>query len=139
MMLLTAIVLPLEAPASGKTGAIRSEKANVNGVTLNYLRAGKGDKTPIVLVHGFAQTSRMWRPILEELGHDRIVIAPDLRGLGDSSKPAGGYDKKTAAEDIYTLVKSLGLTRVQIVGHDIGLMVAYSFAIRILKQSKNSC
>lgn len=105
----------------------QSLTANVNGVKIHYLKAGAG-KTPLVLLHGFGETSHMWVPMFDSFGKDYTVIAPDLRGLGDSSRPASGYDKKTAAADIRELVKSLGYERIDLVGHDIGLMVAYAYA-----------
>jgi pimeloyl-ACP methyl ester carboxylesterase len=105
----------------------QSQTANVNGVKIHYLKAGTG-KTPLVLIHGFGETSRMWIPLFEEFGKDYTIIAPDIRGLGDSSRPPSGYDKKTAAVDIRELVKSLGYERIKLVGHDIGLMVAYAYA-----------
>lgn len=105
----------------------QSLTASVNSVRIHYLKAGTG-KTPLVLLHGFGDTSRMWIPLFEEFGNDYTVIAPDLRGLGDSSRPAAGYDKKTAAVDVHELVKSLGYERIDLVGHDIGLMVAYAYA-----------
>lgn len=101
--------------------------ANVNGVRIHYLRAGTG-KTPLVLLHGFGDTSQMWVRLFSGLGGDFTIIAPDLRGLGDSSRPESGYDKKTAAVDIHELVKSLGYDQIDLVGHDIGLMVAYAYA-----------
>lgn len=107
---------------------IQRHTAQVNGVTLQYLQAGHGDGTPVVLLHGYAETSRMWQPLMRELAARHVVIAPDLRGAGGSSKPAGGYDKKTMAQDIHALVQSLGYPKVKIVGHDIGLMVAYAYA-----------
>jgi pimeloyl-ACP methyl ester carboxylesterase len=110
------------APPTFSDGA----DARVNGITLHYLTAGKG--TPIVLLHGYAETSHMWLPLLPLLSKQHAVIAPDLRGAGASDKPAGGYDKKTMAADIHALVRSLGYTHAQIVGHDIGLMVAYAYA-----------
>jgi pimeloyl-ACP methyl ester carboxylesterase len=70
----------------------------------------------------------MWRPLIATLAETHTIIAPDLRGFGDSSKPAGGYDKKTMAQDIHALAASLGYGRTGIVGHDIGLMVAYAYA-----------
>lgn len=106
---------------------IQSHLANVNGVTLHYLQAGHGTGTPVVLLHGYAETSHMWRPLMRQLADSHIVIAPDLRGAGSSSKPQGGYDKKTMAQDIHALVQSLGYPKVKIVGHDIGLMVAYAY------------
>lgn len=99
---------------------------DVNGARLRYLVGGAG--SPVVLLHGFAQTSHMWTPIMPLLARRHTVIVPDLRGAGGSSKPQSGYDKRNMAVDIYQLVKSLGLHRVAIVGHDIGLMVAYAFA-----------
>jgi pimeloyl-ACP methyl ester carboxylesterase len=100
--------------------------ANVNGVRLHYLIAGKGD--PIVLLHGYAETSHMWRPLMAELANTHTVIAPDLRGAGQSSTPADGYTKAAMAQDIHALAHKLGCEHIQIVGHDIGLMVAYAYA-----------
>jgi len=105
---------------------IEDHFASVNGVKLHYLSAGKGD--PVILLHGYAQNSRMWRPLIPELAKSHTVIAPDLRGFGQSSKPASGYEKKTMAQDIYALASSMGYKRIRIVGHDIGLMVAYAYA-----------
>jgi pimeloyl-ACP methyl ester carboxylesterase len=105
---------------------IEDRFASVNGVKLHYLMAGKGE--PVVLLHGYAQNSHMWRPLIVELAKSRLVIAPDLRGFGQSSKPDSGYDKKTMAQDVHHLAVSLGLKRASIVGHDIGLMVAYAYA-----------
>jgi pimeloyl-ACP methyl ester carboxylesterase len=100
--------------------------AEVNGVRLHYRIAGQG--SPIVLLHGYAQTGHMWLPLVPSLAQRHTVIVPDLRGAGGSSKPESGYDKKTLAVDIHELTHSLGFDRVRIVGHDIGLMVAYAFA-----------
>ena len=108
------------------TPAIDSRFATVNGVKLHYLAAGAGD--PVILLHGYAQTSHMWRPLMAELAKTHSVIAPDLRGFGGSDKPAQGYTKKALAQDIHGLAASLGLRRVKLAGHDIGLMVAYAYA-----------
>ena len=115
-----------ETQAPKPTQAPQSRFANVNGVRLHYLTAGKGD--PVVLLHGYAQTSHMWRPLMAELASKHTVIAADLRGAGQSSTPAGGYTKAAMAQDIHALVRSLGHERIRIVGHDIGLMVAYAYA-----------
>jgi pimeloyl-ACP methyl ester carboxylesterase len=112
------------AQAHGR--AIQDRFTDVNGVRVHYLIAGKGE--PVILVHGYAQNSRMWRPLMTELAKTRLVIAPDLRGFGQSSKPATGYDKKTMAQDVHALATSLGFKHVTIAGHDIGLMVAYAYA-----------
>lgn len=125
--LLMVVAVQATAHAAGND-SIRSHSANVNGVTLHYLQAGKGSESPVVLLHGYAETSHMWRPLMPKLADRHVVIAPDLRGAGSSSKPEGGYDKKTMAHDIHALVKSLGYPKVKIVGHDIGLMVAYAYA-----------
>src|SRR5215831_1015869 len=80
------------AAAQGAT--IESRFADVNGLHMHYLAAGKNG-SPVILLHGYAQNSHMWRPLLKELGKTHLVIAPDLRGFGDTAKPEGGYDKKT--------------------------------------------
>jgi pimeloyl-ACP methyl ester carboxylesterase len=100
--------------------------ADVNGIKLHYLIAGKGD--PVVLLHGFAETSHMWLPLIAKLSDKHTVIAPDLRGFGQSSAPSDGYTKAAMAQDIHALVKSLKYDRIRLVGHDIGLMVAYAYA-----------
>src|SRR5258707_8682253 len=104
----------------------QSKFADVNGVKLHYLVAGKGD--PVVLLHGFAETSHMWLPLIAKLADTHTVIAPDLRGFGESSAPEDGYTKKAMAQDIRALSKSLGYDHIRLVGHDIGLMVAYAYA-----------
>ncbi|EYF05646.1 alpha/beta fold hydrolase [Chondromyces apiculatus] len=100
--------------------------ADVNGVRLRYLIGGEG--TPVVLLHGYTQTGHMWSPVMPLLAQRHTVIVPDLRGAGASARPESGYDKKTLAVDIHALVASLGFDRVAIVGHDIGMMVAYAYA-----------
>ena len=110
---------------AGKVPAGFTERdAEVNGVRIHYSIGGKG--SPVVLLHGYAQTSHMWNPILPLLAANHTVIVPDLRGAGGSSKPESGYDKKNMAVDIHDLVTSLGFKRASVVGHDIGLMVAYA-------------
>ncbi len=104
----------------------QSRFANVNSVRLHYLVAGKGD--PVVLLHGYAETSHMWRPLMAELATTHTAIAPDLRGAGQSSTPADGYTKAEMAQDIHALARKLGYEHIRIVGHDIGLMVAYAYA-----------
>src|SRR5262245_2700135 len=106
---------------------IDEQFAAVSGVKLHYLKAGTGKKT-LVLIHGFADTSHMWIPLFDEFSNEYTIIAPDMRGLGESSRPATGYDKKTMAVDILELVRSLGHQKINLVGHDIGLMVAYAYA-----------
>ncbi len=124
-----AILLTFAAVAGASADeVIRSRFATVDGVKLHYLQAGSSPEPPIVLLHGYAQTSHMWRPLIPTLAKRHTVIAPDLRGAGGSDKPTGGYDKKTLAQDIHALVQSLGYSSVRIAGHDIGLMVAYAYA-----------
>ena len=104
----------------------QSKFVETNGIRIHYLMAGKGD--PIVLLHGFAETSRMWLPLIKELARTHTVIAPDLRGYGRTSAPADGYTKTALAQDVHALLDSLGHTTIGLVGHDIGLMVAYAYA-----------
>jgi pimeloyl-ACP methyl ester carboxylesterase len=116
----------LSGISAAATEAIASRTANVNGVKIHYLTAGHGPA--VILLHGYTQTSRMWRPIIPLLAEKFTVIAPDLPGIGDSEIPADGLDMKTAAIRIHALVKSLGVEKARVVGHDIGLMVAYAYA-----------
>ena len=92
---------------------------------LHYLSAGHGPT--VILLHGYAETSRMWRPLIPKLADRFTVIAPDLPGIGDSDIPAQGLDMKSAATTIHALAKALGVTKARVVGHDIGLMVAYAY------------
>jgi len=88
-----------------------------------------GGKGPVVvLVHGYAENSDSWAPLAADLMKDHTVVVPDLRGIGRSSKPTGGYDKKTQAKDIRAVVTSLGFDRTFVVAHDIGNMAAYAYA-----------
>jgi pimeloyl-ACP methyl ester carboxylesterase len=100
--------------------------ASVNGIQLHYVIGGQGD--PVVLLHGWPETWYSWHHVMPALAKNYTVIAPDLRGLGDSSKPLTGYDGKTLAEDIHQLVTQLGFKTIFLVGHDIGTQVAYSYA-----------
>jgi pimeloyl-ACP methyl ester carboxylesterase len=105
---------------------IVSRTAEIDGVKLHYLTAGQGPA--VVLLHGYAETSRMWRPIIPLLAKRFKVIAPDLPGIGESAIPTNGLDMTTSATRIHALARSLGIEKARIVGHDIGLMVAYAYA-----------
>lgn len=107
---------------------VTARTATVDGVQLHYLTAGHGPA--VILLHGYAETSRMWRPLIPRLAEKFQVIAPDLPGIGDSSIPASGIDMITSAERIHALVHSLGVEKARVVGHDIGLMVAYAYAAK---------
>ena len=116
----------LAAPARAQADAIASKIATVEGLKMHYLAAGHGPA--VILLHGYTQTSRMWRPLMPRLAEKFTVIAPDLPGIGDSEIPSGGSDMKTAAIRVHSLAKSLGIGKARVVGHDIGLMVAYAYA-----------
>jgi pimeloyl-ACP methyl ester carboxylesterase len=98
----------------------------VNGIQLHYVIGGHGD--PVVLLHGWPQTWYQFRLIMPALAKNYTVIAPDLRGLGDSSKPLTGYDGKTVAEDIHQLVTKLGFKTIFLAGGDVGAVMAYPYA-----------
>ncbi|MGH9832536.1 MAG: alpha/beta fold hydrolase [Blastocatellia bacterium] len=115
-------------------GTIASRKAPIEGVTLHYLTAGDGPT--LILLHGYTQTSRMWRPIIPLLAKKFTVIAPDLPGIGDSAIPKDGLDMKTAAIRIHSLIRSIGIEKARVVGHDIGLMVAYAYAAQFPAESE---
>lgn len=87
-----------------------------------------GSGSPVILLHGYAESGDMWGPLARELVREHTVIVPDLRGLGRSSKPPQGYDKKTQARDIRAVVTALGFDEATVVGHDLGAIVAYAYA-----------
>jgi pimeloyl-ACP methyl ester carboxylesterase len=115
-----------KAYAAALDETIASRTAEIDGAKLYYMTAGHG--TPLILLHGYAETSLMWKPIIPLLAARFTVIAPDLPGIGDSGIPADGLDMKSAAIRIHDLAKSLGVQKAEVVGHDIGLMVAYAYA-----------
>jgi pimeloyl-ACP methyl ester carboxylesterase len=121
---LLSLLATAQTPSAGN--GILSRDAVVDGVKLHYLTAGHGPT--VILLHGYTQTSRMWKPIIPQLAARFTVIAPDLPGIGDSDIPKAGLDMKSAAITIHALAKSLGVTKARVVGHDIGLMVAYAYA-----------
>jgi len=117
-------------PNANASITLTHRMANVEpGLRLHYVTAGSGDRT-IVLLHGFPQSWLEWRHVMPRLAAAGFrVVAVDYRGAGHSWRPAGGYDKRTMAEDIHRLVRDhLGARRVAVVGHDIGLMVGYAYA-----------
>jgi pimeloyl-ACP methyl ester carboxylesterase len=123
------LVFALGSPAaalSAVPAGFVERSADVNGTKIHYLVGGKG--SPVVLLHGYAETGHMWIPLLPSLVEHHTVLVPDLRGAGGSARPEAGYDKKNMAVDIHELTRLLGFEKVSVVGHDIGLMVAYAYA-----------
>lgn len=113
-------------PAAAPPANFKSLTANVDGIKIHYVIGGTGD--PLLLIHGFGQNWYMWNRLLPALSQHFTVIAPDLPGLGESDKPDSGYTKKELAKDLHSLMQTLGFKSVDVVGHDIGLMVAYAYA-----------
>ena len=114
--------MQLESSINGASHHI----AHVNGLRVHYVEAGAGE--PLVLLHGFPETSHAWRKVIPRLSEHFRVIAPDLRGCGDNDRPQEGYDKRTVAKDVHALMQHLGLSSICLVGHDVGMMVAYAYA-----------
>ncbi len=114
------------ARAADFGSGFRTKSVPVDGGTVAVTVGGSGP--PIVLIHGYAESSRMWKPLARELAPRFTVIAPDLPGFGQSSIPKTGLEMKTAAERLHAAINALGYTKVRVVGHDIGLMVAYAYA-----------
>ena len=118
-----AEALPQEAPQVAKAAfSIRRTTCRANGIRQFYLEAGAGP--PVILLHGFPETSFAWRFQIPALARHYRVIAPDLRGYGETDKPSKGYDKRTMANDVVELLETLGVGRVALVGHDRGARVA---------------
>ena len=126
LLALIMMACAVVAYAQSKDDGIVPRDADVQGVKIHYLTAGTGPA--VILLHGYTQTSRMWRPLIPLLAAKFTVLAPDLPGIGDSEIPKDGLDLKTAAIRIHALAQSLGINKTRVVGHDIGLMVAYAYA-----------
>ncbi|HVN97434.1 MAG TPA: alpha/beta hydrolase [Syntrophorhabdaceae bacterium] len=124
----------MTAERTNPTDVISSRTENVGGAALHYLSAGQGPA--VVLLHGYTQTSRMWKPLIPILAERFTVVVPDLPGIGDSEVPTDGLDMKTAAIRIHALIKALGIDKARVVGHDIGLMVAYAYAAQFPKDTE---
>ncbi|MBS0447607.1 MAG: alpha/beta hydrolase [Proteobacteria bacterium] len=129
--LLASLMAALAAlPASAQTfdfpAGFAVQDIAANGVTIHVRSGGSGPA--VVLLHGYGETGDMWVPMAADLARDHTVIVPDLRGLGLSSKPPGGFDKKTQAGDVAAVMTALGIERADVVAHDIGNMVAFQFA-----------
>lgn len=122
--------VPLSLPAAAEVKPFppnfRIEEIKADGVTIHVRVGGQGPA--VLMLHGFGDTGDMWAPAAAALMATHTVIVPDLRGMGLSSQPAGGYDKKTQAGDMARVLNALRIDRVAVVSHDIGTMVAYSFA-----------
>lgn len=120
-------VLPTdEELARSLPGDFRSDYADVNGTRLHYVAGGRGE--PVVLLPAWPETWWQYRGIMPALAQRHRVIVVEVRGMGGSGRPAGGFDKKNMARDVHELIGSLGYDSVNVVGHDIGAMVAFSFA-----------
>jgi pimeloyl-ACP methyl ester carboxylesterase len=132
LLAMCTFISAVSANAQEKTIASRTE--DVDGLQLHYLVAGKGPV--VILLHGYAETSLMWRPIFPLLAQRFKVIAPDLPGIGDSAIQADGSDMKTAAMRIHALARKLGVEKARVVGHDIGLMVAYAYAAQFPSETE---
>jgi len=124
--LLLAVALSPLSQLHAASAPIASRFATIDGVKLHYLQSGHGPA--LVLFHGFAETSLMWRPAMAEFAQKFTVIAPDLPGIRDSAIPSTDPQFKTVAATMHSLVESLGFHQSEVVGHDIGLMVAYAYA-----------
>ena len=125
---LTAVFLasPALAEIQPFPADFKFETISTNGAKIHVRIGGKGPA--VVLLHGYAETGDMWAPLAAQLVHNHTVIVPDLRGIGLSSHPPGGYDKKTQGEDVAGVLDALKIGKVDLVTHDIGNMVGYAFA-----------
>ena len=129
LITMTAVLLAL-APAAAQVppypASFATREIATNGATIHVRVGGKGPA--VVLLHGYGETGDMWAPMAADLMRDHTVVVPDLRGLGLSSKPAGGFDKKTQAGDVLGVLDKLGIANADLVTHDIGNMVGFAFA-----------
>ena len=127
LALLLAFVVPASAAVPPYPAAFRTQEITTNGATIHVRVGGKGPA--VLLLHGYGETGDMWSPLAAELVGNHTVIVPDLRGLGLSSKPVSGFDKKTQGEDVAGVLDKLGVKQADVVTHDIGNMVGFAFAM----------
>src|SRR6266446_1539926 len=120
-----ALAWPAAAQVQPFPAGFRTQEITTDDGATMHLRAG-GQGPAVVLLHGFGDTGDMWAPLAAELARDHTVVVPDLRGMGLSSHPPEGYDKRTEAADIRAVLAALNIDQAVIVGHDIGNMVAYA-------------
>jgi pimeloyl-ACP methyl ester carboxylesterase len=129
-ILATVLIWLAAAPAYGQSftfpPGFRTQDIATNGTTIHVRSGGTGPA--VVLLHGYGETGDMWAPMAADLARDHTVVVPDLRGLGLSSKPPGGFDKKTQSGDVAGVLDALGIERADLVTHDIGNMVGFAFA-----------
>src|SRR5438093_1094629 len=118
VLLVALAALPCAAQDLSYPADFTSQEIETNGVTIHIRVGGKGPA--VVLLHGYGETGDMWVPMAEDLARDHRVVVPDLRGLGLSSKPAGGFDKKTQAGDVDGVLDALKIERAALVTPDIG-------------------
>ncbi|WP_378950120.1 alpha/beta fold hydrolase [Mesorhizobium sp. ANAO-SY3R2] len=123
---LLAFAAPAIAQVPDFPASFKTQEITTNGATIHVRVGGSGPA--VVLLHGYGETGDMWAPMATELARDHTVIVPDLRGLGLSSKPQGGFDKKTQAGDVSGVLDALAVERADLVTHDIGNMVGFAFA-----------
>jgi len=108
--------------------ALLRKSVTANGTQIHVRVGGSGPA--VILIHGFGDTGDMWAKLAEDLVRDHTVVVPDLRGMGLSAKPDGGYEKLNQAADMRAVLEALGIDKADIIGHDIGTMVAYAYAAR---------
>ena len=119
---------PAVAQVPPYPAAFHTQEIAANGATIHTRVGGQGPA--VILLHGYGETGDMWAPLAAALMRDHRVIVPDLRGLGLSSKPRDGFDKKTQAEDVAGVLDALGVRQADLVTHDIGNMVGFAFAMQ---------
>ena len=126
--MLLAVSTAAHAGVPAFPASFHTQDIAVEGAKIHVRVGGKGPA--VVLLHGFGDTGDMWAPLAADLAKDHTVVVPDLRGLGLSSIPESGYDKKTQAADVRGVLAKLGIEHAVVVGHDIGTMVAFAYAAR---------
>ena len=129
LTLSAALMAPAHAQVKPFPAGFRTQTIDATEGARLHVRVG-GTGPAVLLLHGFGDTGDMWSPLAAALARDHTVVVPDLRGMGLSSRPKGGYDKRTQAADMRAVLDKLGIDKADVVGHDIGTMVAYAYAAR---------
>jgi pimeloyl-ACP methyl ester carboxylesterase len=128
MLVLLGAAVPAAAQSFAFPASFTTREVETNGTTIHVRVGGQGPA--VLLLHGYGETGDMWAAMAADLARDHTVVVPDLRGMGLSAKPAGGYDKKNQAADVAGVLDTLRITQTDLVAHDIGNMVGFAFAMQ---------
>jgi pimeloyl-ACP methyl ester carboxylesterase len=128
LTLISMLIFAVNVSAMDVPKGFKQEKVKINGISYNIYKGGTG--APLLLIHGYAQSALMWSPAMTALKDHFTIIVPDIRGIGETEATKDGYDKLTVAGDMVKILDHYKVEKARVVGHDIGLMIAYALAAK---------